>query len=126
MSFANLSQKFNGIIISALILAIWNLISLFVELALLKNVYEKVPELKKDLTVPEEKKKFLLFDKIRAFFKGWAIYSKQGILCLPGLSLATLFLTVLSFDSITIGYAKSQDISESAISIIQGIYSSFF
>jgi iron-regulated transporter 1 len=117
MSFAKLSEKFNGIILSALFLACWNIISLFIEYSLLRSVYNDVPELKKDII--ENKKS--IFSKMSNLYKGWFVYFKQGIVCLPGISLAALFLTVLSFDSITIAYAKSQDLSESAISIIQGI-----
>jgi iron-regulated transporter 1 len=40
---------------------------------------------------------------------------------LPGLSLAFLFLTVLGFDSITLGYAKSQHLTEITIGIFHGV-----
>ena len=119
MSFAKLSERFNGIIISALFLACWNIISLFIEFSLLRSVYNNVPELKKDNL--ENKKSVGVFNKISNLYKGWFVYFKQGIVVLPGISLATLFLTVLSFDSITIAYAKNQELSESAISIIQGM-----
>ena len=119
MSFANLSQRFNGVIISAAFLACWNIISLFIEYSLLRSVYNSVPELKKENI--EEKKLIQVFGKMSNLYKGWVVYFKQGLVCLPGISLATLFLTVLSFDSITIAYAKSQELSASAISIIQGV-----
>ena len=45
----------------------------------------------------------------------------QGIVTLPSIALAVLYLTVLSFDSITIGYAKSQKLTELTISILQSI-----
>jgi iron-regulated transporter 1 len=36
-------------------------------------------------------------------------------------ALSILFLTVLSFDSITLGYAKSQNLTETSIAVFQGI-----
>ena len=119
MSLANQSKRLSGTIISAIFLACWNLISLFVGYWLIKSVYNNVPELKKKDEKPEKEK--IKYDKLSNFYKGWIIYFKQGVFCLPGISLAILYLTVLSFDSITIGYAKSQEISESLISILQGL-----
>ncbi len=45
-------------------------------------------------------------------------YFRQGLLVLPGIALSLLYLTVLGFDSITLGYAKSQNLSEASIAII--------
>jgi len=123
MSFANISKTFNGIILSALMLTIWNIISYIFEYRLLSSIYYSIPRLKKEINSDKQNKKSLLeaFKKTSIIYKGWLIYFKQGVLCLPGLSLAALFMTVLSFDSITIGFSKSQHLSESAISIIQAI-----
>lgn len=122
MSFANLSKHFSGIVISAMILACWNIGSFFVELFLLKSVYKRVPELKKNFDEETEKKNAVAesFKNMSNLYKGWYVYIKQGVLCLPGLALSTLFLTVLSFDTIMIAYAKNQQLSGLAISVLQG------
>lgn len=52
---------------------------------------------------------------------GWSDYFSQGTVLIPSLALSVLYLTVLSFDGITIGYAKSQKLSETSISIFQGV-----
>lgn len=127
MSFANLSTRFNGIIISAIILATWNIISYFIESSLLISIYNSIPTLEKEQPILDEASKKTFWQELKkssrifVIYSGYMAYFKQGILCFPGLSLATVFMTVLSFDSITIGFSKSQKISESAISIIQAI-----
>lgn len=51
---------------------------------------------------------------------GSQIYFRQSV-ALPGLSLACLYFTVLSFGSITTGYIYTQNISESILSILRGV-----
>lgn len=124
MSFANISTKFSGVVLSAIGLAAWNLISYAFEYRLLLSIYENIPKLHKDMEQVHKEKKESLFQVLKSssiLYKGWMTYFKQGAMCLPGLSLALLYLTVLSFDSINIAYAKSQHLSESAISILQAV-----
>ena len=47
-------------------------------------------------------------------YTGWKVYMSQDIV-LAGLSLGFLYLTVLGFDSVTVGFAKEQGVSESLI-----------
>lgn len=51
---------------------------------------------------------------------GCQIYFRQTV-ALPGMSLACLYFTVLSFGSITTGYIYTQNISESILSILRGV-----
>ncbi|KAK3759765.1 hypothetical protein RRG08_041723 [Elysia crispata] len=53
-------------------------------------------------------------------YRGWPVYVKYKILP-AGLSLACLYLTVLGFDSITIGFIKLQGISEAILGLCMGI-----
>ena len=43
-----------------------------------------------------------LWRTLFTFFRGWKTYSRQSVVD-PGLSLALLYMTVLGFDSITVG-----------------------
>ena len=115
-------NSLSGTILSAIMFAVWNLISYFFEYSLLSSVYSDVPRLNKRLI-----KSGLKSDRnsFASFFDGWSIYMKQGVLVLPGLAIALLYLTVLSFDTITLGYTKSQHLTEITISIFQGIGSMF-
>lgn len=119
MSLFNLSNPLNGTIISAIFFAIWNFISCFIEYFLLHSVYTNTPGLKKEIS--ENVKKMSYTNPLIEIYKSWSIYMNQGILILPGLAFSLLFLTVLGFDSITLGYAKSQNLSEVTIAIFQGI-----
>ncbi|GCC18857.1 hypothetical protein chiPu_0018092 [Chiloscyllium punctatum] len=61
--------------------------------------------------------KGILVSGIRTFRDGWIIYYKQPMF-LAALGLSFLYMTVLGFDGITIGYAYAQGISSSVISIM--------
>ena len=119
MSFVKISERFNGVVVSALFFSVWNIVSLFAEYSLLTSVYNAVPELKKS---SESKNKMSdKYNFVSILYKGWLVYFRQGIFMMPGLVLSILHLTVLSFDSITIGYAKSQNLSETLISMLQAL-----
>lgn len=126
MSFLNFSAIFDGTVMSALFFSIWNVISFVLEYFILLAVYNEVPELKKSkleaITARVKDhgcSKFLKM--LKKTPKAWKTYMSQGLIVMPGLSLAILYLTVLSFDSITIGYAKYQQVTEMFISIMQGV-----
>jgi iron-regulated transporter 1 len=119
MSFINFSPKYNGVILSAIIFGAWNLISYFLELSLLNGVYSSIPQLQKEIKQTTKLSKKL--NHIKNLYKGWYVYMKQGIIVLPSIALAVLYLTVLSFDSVTIGYARSQHIGETLVSIFQAV-----
>ncbi|KAM9487749.1 ferroportin [Clarias gariepinus] len=52
--------------------------------------------------------------------KGWRAYYRQSVF-LAGLGLAFLYTTVLGFDCITTGYAYTQGISGSLLSLLMGV-----
>ncbi|XP_029461847.1 solute carrier family 40 member 1-like isoform X2 [Rhinatrema bivittatum] len=62
-----------------------------------------------------------LVDKpLRTFRDGWLAYYNQSVF-LAGMGLAFLFMTVLGFDSVTTGYAYTQGLSVSVLSVLMGI-----
>lgn len=119
MSTLSFSTTFNGTIISAMFFAIWNLISYGIEFFILKSIYDQVPTLKKKVKRLKQKSK--LCTPAINLYKGWSDYFNQGSSLLPSIALSVLYLTTLSFDSITLGYAKSQNLTELFIAIFQGI-----
>lgn len=126
MSFLSFSKSIDGTVLSAIFFAVWNIMSLIAEYSLLSSVYNNVPGLEKSKIERNiEKKKSNVFVKmkksVKNIHKGWLVYFRQGIVLMPSLSLSLLFLTVLSFDGITIGFAKSQKLSEFLISLIQAV-----
>lgn len=62
--------------------------------------------------------------RILTFKNGWHIYFRQAV-ARPGLALASLYFTVISFGAITTGYAYTQCMTESLLSIIRGVGSLF-
>ncbi|XP_075385309.1 ferroportin [Tenrec ecaudatus] len=60
-----------------------------------------------------------LAEPFRTFRNGWVSYYNQSVF-LAGLGLAFLYMTVLGFDCITTGYAYTQGLSGSILSILMG------
>jgi iron-regulated transporter 1 len=120
MSLFNLYGTHTGTIISALCFALWNFGSCFVEYFLLRIIYNRIPELQnKTASEPSTEKKSS--NPIAIIYSSWSIFIKQRALAIPGIAFAFLFLTVLGFDSITLGYTKSQKMSEIFIAFFQAI-----
>jgi iron-regulated transporter 1 len=124
MSFFNISPRVNGTVVSAIFFAIWNLISFVFEYSMLTSVYKSVPELEKPKVIKnknDQNEKTTISTALRNTYHGWREYFSQGLVVVPSLALSVLYLTVLSFDGITIGYAKSQKLTETTISLFQGL-----
>jgi hypothetical protein len=120
MSFLKFNSTFTGAVSSAIVFTVWNLISLVLEYVLLHSVYTSVPELHKPKVI-RDKRRQPLRKFIRKTKAAWVAFCSQGLLMMPSIVLAILFLTVFSFDSITIGYAKSQKLAEASISLFQAL-----
>lgn len=56
---------------------------------------------------------------LQTFRAGWVAYYNQDIF-LAGMSLAFLYMTVLGFDCITTGYAYTQGLNGSVLSLLMG------
>lgn len=65
-----------------------------------------------------------LKNKAQTLKVGFQIYMRQSVV-LPGLALAAVYFTVLSFGSITTGYIYTQNITESLLSILRAVGSVF-
>lgn len=58
-------------------------------------------------------------EPLRTFRDGWVAYYNQNIF-FAGMSLAFLYMTVLGFDCITTGYAYTQGLNGSVLSLLMG------
>uniref|UniRef100_A0A8C9V6E9 Solute carrier family 40 member n=1 Tax=Scleropages formosus TaxID=113540 RepID=A0A8C9V6E9_SCLFO len=127
----------------------WNLCSMCLEYYLLWKVYQKTPALaakagRKDEELelrplnaqrecentvkPQEVETepwdeaglcYRMSEPFRTFREGWVSYYQQPIF-LAGMSLAFLYMTVLGFDCITTGYAYTQGLNGSVLSLLMG------
>uniref|UniRef100_A0A4W5JZZ6 Solute carrier family 40 member n=1 Tax=Hucho hucho TaxID=62062 RepID=A0A4W5JZZ6_9TELE len=116
----------------------WNLVSLIVEFIFLSRVYRIVPALSVKPPTPEDGQERpaertegleitnlpLCFGRFRWLLStckdGWRAYYRQDVF-LAGMGLAFLYTTVLGFDCITTGYAYTQGISGSLLSLLMGV-----
>eukprot|EP00667_Euglena_gracilis_P010071 EG_transcript_10240 len=98
-----------------------SLLSLLVEYRLLLKVYETVPALatKRAAAAPAPEGKGSLA-ALRTMWDSWGLYYAQPVF-LPGLALASLYLTVLGFDNVTCGYAYSQGMAEGQVGVALGL-----
>ncbi|XP_061579825.1 solute carrier family 40 member 1 [Cololabis saira] len=62
---------------------------------------------------------FPVAEPFRTFKAGWVAYYNQNIF-FAGMSLAFLYMTVLGFDCITTGYAYTQGLNGSVLSLLMG------
>ncbi|KAI8782423.1 solute carrier family 40 member 1 [Biomphalaria glabrata] len=61
---------------------------------------------------------------LKRLYVGWPVYAKYNVRN-AGLALALLYMTVLGFDGVTVGYAKTQGVSELLIGIMMALSASF-
>lgn len=62
---------------------------------------------------------YQMTEPLRTFKAGWVAYYNQNIF-FAGMSLAFLYMTVLGFDCITTGYAYTQGLNGSVLSLLMG------
>lgn len=104
---------------SALFLMFFNVVSGLLEYLIIVKIYKLVPELAEDKTLTtvgsdlaienSTKNKVTFIESIVSYLKYFG---------LPGISFGLIYLSVLGFDSITVGFIKSQGVTESVIGII--------
>ncbi|KAH9518527.1 hypothetical protein Btru_017057 [Bulinus truncatus] len=84
------------------------------------------PFLNQDVKKKAKKKCSLarIFNSLERLYLGWPVYARYGVRN-AGLALACLYMTVLGFDSITVGYAKTQGVSELLVGIMMALAASF-
>ncbi|XP_039613843.1 solute carrier family 40 member 1 [Polypterus senegalus] len=139
---------FGSPLIGCVFISCWNLCSMCLEYYLLRLVYRKTPALavkggKKDAESSEELQQLStgkeldangqlakeapatagccqqVAEPFRTFRNGWVAYYNQSIF-LAGMGLAFLYMTVLGFDCITTGYAYTQGLNGSILSLLMG------
>lgn len=87
---------------SAIFFLLWNLLSGFCEYFILRSIYEdKIPGLMKPKHNELISEPFALLD-LDAFQK----YRKEFLM--PGISFGLVFLSILGFDSVTVGFINRQ------------------
>lgn len=150
--------SFASLIASAVSLAIWNVLSVFLQYWLLNSVYKGIPALSESsrkrglkCTIPNDQeqapstsevhtsqhpktydhfeevsssdlkiRKFVKRVSDSAFIRAWRVYLQQDVV-LPGLSLALLYFTVLSFGTLMTATLEWDGIPAYVIGMGRGI-----
>ncbi|XP_059174595.1 solute carrier family 40 member 1-like isoform X2 [Physella acuta] len=94
----------------------------------LREIEAEKPMMIQDSPVVEVKKTqckcYRLFNSLERLYRGWPVYARYDVFY-AGLALACLYMTVLGFDSITVGYAKMNGVPEAGVGIIMGFAALF-
>lgn len=113
---------------TAVILAVWNCVSLLPEYLMLTWVYESFPELADkdaaDCTTGPKTLWALALKPMVTLKVGWQTYAEQKAFQ-PALSLALLYCTSLSFGIVTTQYVNSRGLGESLLSVFRSIGATF-
>jgi len=111
-----------GYIGTGIFIAVWNIVSVFLEFTLLILIYRKYPKLG-SIKKPEDNNKNKDEEKrnvVKDTIEGWKTYMNHPVRN-AGLGLAFLFMTVLGFDNITYGYCLLQGVPHLALGVLVGI-----
>ncbi|CAG9530923.1 unnamed protein product [Cercopithifilaria johnstoni] len=119
---------------ACLIFVVWNLVSVFMEAYIIIKVYKAVPELatRESSFSSDEQTKVECCKKCPHFiqrsickwFTLFYIYYQQNVFP-AAFGLTLLYMTILGFDGISIGYAKSQGLSALSLGILRSIGAAF-
>ncbi|KZV15256.1 solute carrier family 40 member 2-like [Dorcoceras hygrometricum] len=131
--------SFVSLTASALTMALWNVLSVFLQYWLLTSVYNGIPALKEiserrvsrslvrevdevDFEQPESSTRGTMIDNFfnTPYISAWKVYVQQDV-ALPGLALALLYFTVLSFGSLMTATLEWEGILTYVIGIARGI-----
>jgi len=105
---------------SAVFICGWNVCSVTVEYGLLHIIFRDLPALANKVIPAVTEKPQSLYDHVAHYCDGWRKYFQHRIIW-SGLAIASLYMTVLAFHSITIGYAYSQGVTEGMVGICMAI-----
>lgn len=117
-----MSWKMDAAVIA---LVAWNLISWFPECWLLRRAYDASPALAAPRTSDavcgdHEKHNAKMTQQIHSMTSGWRLYALQSAV-LAALSLALLYLTVMSFGTLMTAFLKWKGMKETELSIYRGL-----
>ncbi|XP_035689340.1 solute carrier family 40 member 1-like [Branchiostoma floridae] len=133
-------MTFVSMLVGALFIAGWNMVSMAIEYYLYYRVYDSVPALavkeskidKEEVNdenseiltkesakpdAPPQSCHHKMFHSFFTLYNGWKIYFQQTCFR-AGLGLSCLYMTVLGFDNITVGFVYTQGFSELAVSLL--------
>ncbi|XP_075485962.1 solute carrier family 40 member 2-like isoform X3 [Primulina tabacum] len=131
--------SFVSLTASALTMALWNVLSVLLQYWLLISVYKGMPALKEiserkvsrslvrevdevDFQQPESSTRETIIDNFSntPYIRAWKVYIQQEV-ALPGLALALLYFTVLSFGSLMTATLEWEGIPTYVIGLARGI-----
>lgn len=119
--FVGLLLQLTGLSTTAVVLAVWNVVSAIVEYILMSMIFKHHPNLLKPKKEYDEKERATsLVASVSNAFEGWKLYMTHSTRN-AGLCLSFLYMTVLAFDSILWAFSLLQCVQEYLLSILVGV-----
>lgn len=138
--FSGLVISFISLYASAIMFTLWNMVSVWLEYYLLKSVYTGIPSLvetcqrrnqqqlqegggeEEEEEHEDGERRHGMTSKLSKFpfINAWIVYSNQEIV-LPGVSLASLYFTVLSFGTLMTATLEWKGVPAYLIAIVRGV-----
>ena len=115
------------------LIAVWNIVSFFFEYTLLRTVHTRVPELAHKETSPEENEgkdlvatssSQMIKETVTSYFGNVKIFLSQDV-AIIGFCLSLVYLTVLGFSAITVGYLRLNNVKDLYIAIAMAVGACF-
>eukprot|EP00042_Codosiga_hollandica_P029255 m.160204 g.160204 ORF g.160204 m.160204 type:complete len:516 (-) comp53025_c0_seq1:3569-5116(-) len=117
-----MSMSTSGILVGALVVAGWNIVTLVPEYMLLSWVYRSFPALavkKVKEQAVEQTTLQKIFKQVIVLRSGWKTFASQSV-APAGVALALLYCTVLSFGSVMTAYVYARGVSEATLAGLRG------
>jgi hypothetical protein len=102
--------------IGGLVIAAWNIISLFIELFVMRKIYDLTPSLQ-ELKPKKSQSKTEFHKGLVDWIGAWKHWVKSPVF-VPGLALAVLYSNIFQLSFLAQAYASSHCISSSALAVV--------
>jgi len=119
-ALAGLLFSIAGYSITAIVIGVWNVVSVVLEYLLLVSIYNQFPSLSIEKTKTTDDESPGFGSKLTGSYQGWLFYFHHPVRN-AGLGLSFLYMTVLGLDSITWSYSLIQCVPESVLGLLVGV-----
>mgnify|MGYP003729754007 CR=1 FL=1 len=101
-----------------LIIATWNVVSLFIEMHVMRKIYNKIPSLQEPKDISASSSKTELKRGLVDWVQSWRLWVQSPV-CVPGIALAILYTNIFQLSFLAQAFATSHCVSTI---VIAGVY----
>ena len=102
--------------VGGLVIAVWNICSLFVELQIMRKIYNHTPSLR-EVKVDTDRESSRVSQSLVDWIQSWQLWVKSPVF-VPGLALAILYTNIFQLSYLAQAYAASHCVSSKVLAVI--------